>query len=214
MKPKKNIAHAYYGEDGRCGWYNVTTQKYEQPKLKYPNAFVPADDGNNEYKMDKGRFCLFQFHQIAMQPLCGDEWYSQIKYCAMVDFYQNHEPYPVKLGDYNESDVVLFMVDGCVLCTSDSYSNDTAVKIQIEHAWKGGSKFTSCKQTQHPAETLTINMTQQNFYDVLVSTQDPSSSLIEDVGNAIKYQAYLNAYSSSFSIAAVLYHRVCKGLIS
>jgi len=61
---------------------------------------------------------------------------------------------------------------------------------------------------------LVLNLTQQTFYDVLVSTQDPSSSLIEDVGNAIKYQAYLNAYSSSFSIAAVLYHRVCQGLFS
>ncbi|CAK5073880.1 unnamed protein product [Meloidogyne enterolobii] len=92
-------AHAYYGKDGRCGWFNTTTGKYEQPKLKYPNAFKPADEDNNEYKMEAERFCLFQFHQVAMQPLCGDEWYSQIKYCAMVDFYKNQQPYPVKIGD-------------------------------------------------------------------------------------------------------------------
>ncbi|CAK5078174.1 unnamed protein product [Meloidogyne enterolobii] len=92
-------AHAYYGKDGRCGWFNTTTKKYEQPKLKYPNAFKPADEDNNEYKMEAERFCLFQFHQVAMQPLCGDEWYSQIKYCAMVDFYKNQNPYQVKIGD-------------------------------------------------------------------------------------------------------------------
>nr|CAD2136175.1 unnamed protein product [Meloidogyne enterolobii] len=207
-------AHAYYGKDGRCGWFNTTTKKYEQPKLKYPNAFKPADEDNNEYKMEEKRFCLFQFHQVAMQPLCGDEWYSQIKYCAMVDFYKNQNPYQVKIGD-PPSDVVLLMIDGCVLCTSDSHpTNDSEITIRLKHAWKPGSKFTSCDETKNVAGELVLNLTQQTFYDVLVSTQDPSSSLIEDVGNAIKYQAYLNAYSSSFSIAAVLYHRVCKGIFT
>ncbi|KAF7632219.1 hypothetical protein Mgra_00008403 [Meloidogyne graminicola] len=194
-------------------WWNVTLKKYVQPDLEYPNAFKKNDEDNKEYTTGKERFCLYQFHQVAMQPLCGDEWYSLIKYCAMVDFYKNKPPHRVTIGDTN-SDVVLFMIDGCILCEYGQYNNDTETKIQLKHKWKGGSIFTKCEETQNIASEITVNLTQQNFYDILVSTSESSTSLIEDVGNSIKYQAYLNAYSSSFTIAAVLYNRICSGLFS
>ena len=44
------------------------------------------------------------------------------------------------------------MVDGCVLCTSDSIQqNNTEIKIELKHTWKQGNTFSTCPQTQNVA---------------------------------------------------------------
>lgn len=194
-------------EDGYCGWWNGN--EYEKPTMNYSNPFGPEpvrdyDDIENflfEAELQT-RNCLFRFQTKTMTPVCGDKRFDLLKYCSMVSFFNNALPAPIKGGN---ADMLLVLIDGCVLCKRGVETEQPRVTITLQHVWPAGTFFTGCRREKNNAATVTVDLnTDQLFEDLIVNQR-----------MGIKgYSAFHTSFSSSFFLSTVLYQRNCKGIVS
>uniref|UniRef100_A0A914KTX4 Uncharacterized protein n=2 Tax=Meloidogyne incognita group TaxID=654580 RepID=A0A914KTX4_MELIC len=113
-------------------------KKYEDYKYcgcvfkgKLPTAFnFPNYDTDNEN----------EFFKLATLPVCGNEYFNQIKRCAMTKFYEDQKPLNAPKNDkYNR---MLILLDGCASCTKAG----TITGLRVTHFEEDGGFFSNCPE--------------------------------------------------------------------
>uniref|UniRef100_A0A1I8BAM7 Uncharacterized protein n=1 Tax=Meloidogyne hapla TaxID=6305 RepID=A0A1I8BAM7_MELHA len=116
-------------------------------------------------------------------PMCGNGYFDQMKHCALTNFFDDQKPENVPKDNRHKK--MLILLDGCATCSNGG----KITGLRITHLEESGGFFSKCsKEKEFEAfgvSDLSINI--------------PASNKVD-------------GDSATFTVPAILTHRVCNNI--
>uniref|UniRef100_A0A915N6V9 Uncharacterized protein n=1 Tax=Meloidogyne javanica TaxID=6303 RepID=A0A915N6V9_MELJA len=127
--------------------------------------------------------CAENFWKIATMAMCGNGYFDQMKLCALTNFFDDQKPENVPKDNRHKK--MLVLLDGCATCSGGG----TITGLRITHLEEAGGFFSKCDEMKE-FEAFSVSDLSINI---------PASNKVD--GN-----------SATFTIPAILTHRVCNNI--